>query len=238
MRLLFPIIVILSTISAIGQNEIPKNPETGNWISLFNGKDLTGWVTFPGGKHPGKGWSVTNGILKKARGISTGNIVTTQSFTNYRLTWEWRIPEGGNSGVKYNINPNRKGAPGMEYQMLDDSAPKNKKLPAKHKTASLYDILPPSGNKKLNPAGQWNHSEIQVDSTRVQHWLNGNLVLSYQFNSPALKTAIQQSKFASEPQFHQKFEGPLMLTDHIDACEFRNIKLLNLTNNPPAKAPD
>jgi hypothetical protein len=60
-------------------------PEGEGWISLFNGKDLSGWRT-PGGDHT---WKVVDGVIDyEAKG---GNLTTEQSFGNYQLHIEWRF---------------------------------------------------------------------------------------------------------------------------------------------------
>jgi hypothetical protein len=60
----------------------------------------------------------------------------------------------------------------------------------------------------------------------VEHWLNGALVVSYELGSPELKALIQKSKFKNAKGFGDKIEGYIMLTDHINECSFRNIKIL------------
>ncbi len=96
-------------------------------------------------------------------------------------------------------------------------------------TASFYDVLPPSSNKPVKPAGQWNQSRIRIQGGLVEHWLNGAKVLDYELESPAVRSAISQSKFKDSPGFGRKIRGPIMLTDHNDEARFRNIKIRELT---------
>jgi hypothetical protein len=117
-------------------------------------------------------------------------------------------------------------AAGPEYQLLDDTGHPDGKVGPKRQTACLYDILPPAADKPLKPVGEWNSSRIVVTGNNVEHWLNGALVLSYQLESEELKAAIAKSKFAKAEGFEKKVEGHIMITDHIDECLFRNIKIL------------
>ena len=65
-----------------------------------------------------------------------------------------------------------------------------------------------------------------VKGKSVEHWLNGIRVLAYELESNELKAAIAKSKFANAKDFEKKVNGHIMLTDHIDECSFRNMKIL------------
>ena len=204
--------------------------QAAGWHLLFDGRSLAGWRLYgkPATVAIGPGWKVENGILKKIAGIKTGDIITTQTFDNFELSWEWRIAPEGNNGVKYFVTESRPAAPGHEYQMIDDDAPKWASLHAESKTASFYEVLPPAADRPLNPAGQWNRSRVVVRGQTVEHWLNDRLVLTYELGSAAVKAGIAKSKFAKYPDFGQKLRGPIMLTDHGDEAWFRAIKLRDL----------
>ncbi len=209
--------------------QLSPEEKAAGWKLLFNGKDLTGWRSFNKQTPPGAGWTVVDGILTKGPKAPGGNIVTTESFTDYELVWEWKIAAKGNNGLKYLIDENRGGAPGPEYQMLDDDGhPDGKINGTKRQTAALYDILAASADKKLKPPGEWNESKIIVKGNQVEHWLNGAKVLSYELGSPELKAAIANSKFKAAAGFGEKITGPVMLTDHMDEVAFRTIKIHTL----------
>lgn len=209
-------------------NQLTPEEKTAGWKLLFNGSDLTGWRLFNKQSPPGIGWKVKDGTLTKEARIPGGNIVTTDSFTDYELAWEWKIAEKGNNGIKYLIDEKRGGAPGPEYQLLDDNGHPDARVGPKRQTASLYDILPPSADKVLHTPGEWNSSKIIVKGNQVEHWLNDAKVLSYELGSPALKEAISKSKFKDAKGFGEKITGPIMITDHTDEVSFRNIKILPL----------
>jgi hypothetical protein len=200
----------------------------GDWRPLFNGRDLEGWRLFGSDKPPGPGWKVVDGTLVKAAGVRGGDIVTKETFTDFEFSWEWKVAAKGNNGVKYLVTEARKGAPGPEYQLLDDSGHPDGKNGNKRLTAALYDILPADTAAVAKPAGEWNESRLVIRGKDVEHWLNGKKVLAYQLGSDALKAAIAQSKFKSQPGFSEKIAGHLMLTDHGDECAFRKLRLREL----------
>lgn len=199
------------------------------WVVLFDGRSLEGWRGFKKNEAPKQGWMVEDGVLKKKKGVSGGDLITTRTFGDFELEWDWRLERGGNNGVKYFITEERDNAIGHEYQMIDDEGYAGGKLAPKHTTASFYDVLPPSAPKPLKPAGEWNHSRIRVQGNQVEHWLNGAKVLSYEAGSPAVMAAVQKSKFKGVKGFGTAMRGHILLTDHRDECWFRQIRIRELT---------
>ena len=204
-------------------NTLTEDQVAKGWRLLFNGKDLNGWRTYAKGGKVGAAWEVKDGILTKQAGVRGGDIMTVETFGDFDLNWEWRITEKGNNGIKYMITKERGKAVGHEYQMLDDAA--FPKLKAKSFTASFYDVLPAASDKKLFKPGGWNHSRIFVLGNTVEHWLNGQMVLQYELGSDALLAAVKDSKFKKIADFGQKVRGHILLTDHKDECQFKNIRI-------------
>lgn len=207
-------------------NTLSPEEKTGGWQLLFNGRDLSDFRAFGSDAPPGKGWKIEEGILKKLPGVAGGNIITKSTYGDFTLIWEWRISEKGNSGIKYLVDESRPSAPGPEFQMLDDTGHRDAKNGATHQTGALYALIPPSADKLLKPVGEWNTSRIIIKGNRVEHWLNDSPVLSYELGSPELMAAIAKSKFNKAEGFGTKIQGHIMLTDHQDGCEFRNMKIL------------
>ena len=206
-------------------NTLTPEEKADGWQMLFNGHDLINWRAYGSNARPGTGWKVDQGILKKLKDVSGGDIITKQKFKDFTLIWEWRISENGNSGIKYLVSEDRKSAPGPEFQILDDLNNSDSKVGAIRQTGALYDILPPAADKLLKPVGEWNRSRVIVQGKRVQHWINGSPVLEYELGSPALLEAISKSKFKDAKDFGNQIEGYIMLTDHADECWFRNMKI-------------
>lgn len=231
--------LILSLLGAMGvmlpalaENTLTADEQSGGWRLLFDGQSLKGWRPYgkpdAGADKIGEGWKIEDGLLKKKAGVKGGDIITEKKYTDFEFSWEWRLEKGGNNGVKYMVTEARPGAPGYEYQMLDDESPKWSKLHAKAKTAAFYEILPPSDDKPLKPAGEWNASRIVVKGNHVEHWLNGKKVLDYELGSDAVKAGVADSKFKKHPDFGTKITGHIMLTDHTDEAWYRNIKIREL----------
>jgi hypothetical protein len=189
---------------------------------LLQKDSLDGWTT-TGGKTPGDAWSVIDGVLHlKSKG---GDIMTDREYKNFVLDFTWTIAKGGNSGVKYRFKKfDGKGWLGIEYQVLDDfNIGEGKKL--KNNTATLYDILPTSGSKVLQPHEEINHGRIIVNGNRIEHWLNGKKVVDVLVGSKAWKKGIAESKFNDVPGFGENALGRIMVQDHGSEVWFHDISI-------------
>ena len=231
-RILLPLLALggfALHCAAAELNQLTPDEKAAGWKLIFDGRTTTGWRAYKKTAMPDKGWKVEDGLLKKVAGQKGGDIVTERTFHDFEFAWEWKVAPGGNNGVKYFVTEERAGAPGHEYQMIDDLGHPDGKLGAKRQTASFYDVLPPSAEKKLNPPGEWNASRIVVRGNHVEHWLNGAKALEYELGSDAVKAGVAASKFKNAPKFGDKIDGHLMLTDHADECFFRNLKVRELS---------
>ena len=215
-------------VHAAELNQLTSEEKAAGWKLLFNGKSLDGWRQCGKQTPPGEGWKVEDGLLHKLAKVRGGDIITTNTFENFEFFWEWRIAKGGNNGVKYLVTEQRTGAPGHEYQLIDDTGHSDSKLGPKRQTASFYDVLPPMENKPLQPVGEWNSSRVLIKGNHVEHWLNGSKVLAYELGSDEVKKGVAASKFKTAAKFGEKISGHLMLTDHQDEAWFRNVMIREL----------
>lgn len=213
-------------------NELTAQEQQSGWKLLFDGKSTKGWRGFKKRSFPENGWIVKGGELQLEAGSKAGDIITEEKYSEFDLTWEWKLPKGANNGIKYFILEERDSALGHEYQMID---PKDgERISPKHKTASFYDVLAPTLEPLLKPAGEWNLSRVLVQGKKVEHWLNGQKVLEYELGSDAVLKAVQKSKFQSVAGFGQPQNGHILLTYHNDPVSYRNIKIRPLTHPVPA----
>jgi hypothetical protein len=210
-----------------------QTPSGAGWISLFDGKSLQGWRGYKKTDAAGSRWTVQDGTLtlppkdgKDTRG--SRDIISTETFDRFELIWEWRISQGGNSGVKYYVLEDLDSAIGHEYQIIDDERHADAKVGLERQTASFYDVLPPA-NRNLKPAGEWNSSRIVARGPTVEHYLNDGKVLTYELESPALKKAIIDSKFNTVARFGKLQKGHILLQDHGDQVWYRNIRIRRLS---------
>ena len=162
-------------------------------------------------------------------------LMTTGTFDNFELSFEWKIGPAGNTGLKYNVSEKmsmqvepKYAALGFEYQLLDDNAPEyQNEIDSTEMCGSLYDMIP-ARHKVLKPVREYNSSQILVDGNHVEHWLNGIKVLAFDFGSERLDTLYRKSKYKDIKGFLDKKKGHLVLQNHKDDAWFRNIKIREL----------
>ncbi len=216
-------------LSFAGASITNAQTKTKNDLSLFDGKTLNGWRNAQRDTLPDKAWYVQNSelIFDPAKGHG-GDIITTRSFKSFDLSVQFKISEGGNSGIKYFLLPNT--SLGCEYQVIDDSRHSDANLGIKgnRKTGALYDIIAADANKPFKPAGEWNTARIVVKGNHVQHWLNGVKILEYERGSEAFKQAIAKSKFSTTKGFAEASSSPVLLQAHGDKVSYRNINIKEL----------
>lgn len=228
--LLCGLMITAMTVQA-AMNELTSEMAAAGWQSLFDGESLAGWRNYqaaPG--TPVRGWSVVDGTL--ARTSAGGDIVSEQQFTNFELALEWRVREGGNSGIFIRATEDEpliyESAP--EMQVLDDARHPDGADPLTS-AGSNYGLNPaPRGVVK--PAGEWNAVRIRVEGDRVTHWLNDERIVDYDLGSEDWKARVADSKFAAWPNYGTAPRGHIGLQDHGDPVAFRNIRILPLPDAP------
>ncbi|MCW5966040.1 MAG: DUF1080 domain-containing protein [Bryobacterales bacterium] len=81
--------------------------QQAGWQLLFDGETTSGWKGVNTKEFPYDGWAVENGYLRTVKPGPSGDIVTTGEFRDFEFSFEWKIEEGGNSGVKYLVAEGR-----------------------------------------------------------------------------------------------------------------------------------
>jgi hypothetical protein len=223
-------LLILAGSACIRADTLPPNTlseaeKAAGWRLLFDGETTRGWRAFKGDSFPTQGWRVEDGCLRHDGRMRGGDIITTELFENYEFNFEWKIAPGGNSGVKYFITEERDGAIGHEYQILGPTTREQALRDPRRATASFYEVAAPSTNALPRPPGEWNQSRIVVNGKHIEHWLNGERVLTYELGSDAVVAGIRRSKFRDVPGFGTAFPHHILLQDHGTDVWFRNLKL-------------
>ena len=218
-------------------NEIVADEKKKGIKLLFDGKTNNGWRSIHGDKFPDRGWEIKDGqltVLKSDGGESTngGDIVTKDKYAVFDLSFEFKLSPGANSGVKYFVTLKEKSkgsAIGLEYQVLDDALHPDAKLgrDGNRTLASLYDLITSNRDGRARrPIGEWNRGRVVVTAdNKVEHYLNGIKMLSYERGSKEFKDLVAISKYKDWDNFGEAKEGSILLQDHGDRVSFRSIKI-------------
>lgn len=210
------------------QNTLTQSEKEEGWQLLFDGKSMENFRGFRKDEVP-SAWQVKDGAIALVGGEG-GDIITKDQYKNFEFSIDWKISEGGNSGIMYHVSEDTAYHStynsGPEMQVLDDERhPDAKKgVNGNRQAGALYDLIPLS-TPAVKPAGQWNTARLMVKDGHVEHWLNGKKVVEYQIGSPKWDSLVQQSKFATMKGFGREEQGHIALQDHGDKVWFRNIKI-------------
>lgn len=211
------------------------NPESDQWVWLFDGSSTEMWRDTKTDQFPEHGWVVDDGVLTvlgETEDREAGHdIITKDKYGNFELVLETKLTEGANSGIKYQVTdafPGNEGKfLGLEYQLLDNENHPDAKngRDGNHKMASLYDMIPPPEDLTIHPPGEWNKVRIVMDGNMVEHWLNDEKVLEFDRKSLAYRELVSLSKYNTLENFGELDEGHILLQGHGNDVSFRNIKI-------------
>lgn len=188
----------------------PEEKELGFEL-LFNGRDFEGW------KNPG-GWVIENGTFAfQERG--GGLIYRAKKIPDdFELRFQWKVAEGSNSGVSCR--------PGLyEYQILDNRGNGDGRNP-RTSAASLYFCMAPS-HDATKPVGQWNTSRMVYNGTVLQHWLNGEKVVDFDYTDPEWAANVELLRRRGGTDLDAR-GAYLSLQNHGHPIWYRGIKLRTL----------
>ena len=167
----------------------------GEPIKIFNGLNLDGW-------HASKKknqWVAENGIMKCPQ--SGANIITDQTFNDFKLHIEFRYPEGSNSGVYLRGR--------YEIQVEDNRGQE----PLSTFFGGIYGFITPNEMAAKAP-GEWQTYDVTLVGRRVTVVANGKKIITDQI-IPGITGGALDSK-EGEP-------GPIMLQGDQGPIEYRNI---------------
>ncbi len=145
----------------------------GEWVSLFNGKDLTGWKS--NDETPGV-FTVDHGVIKVSGGRAhlfyvgrDGNA----SFKNFEFKAKVMTMPGANSGIYFHTHFVPKGWPPQGFECQVNTSHSDPK-----KTGSLYavkDVMYDAPSKD----GEWFEYYVKVDGDHVLLQVNGRTTVDW-----------------------------------------------------------
>ena len=194
--------VIVSRISSA-----PVQKSADGFETLFDGRTFTGW------EHKGN-WVIEDGAFyrKDKGGPLTYTVKTVPD--DFELRFDWKVSKGCNSGVYY--RPAQ-----YEYQVLDNANSPYGENP-RQAAASLFFCMAPSKDA-TKPLGEWNEGRVVCKGTVIQHWLNGEKVIDFDYTDPKWAEEIELLRIRGADL--KARGGKLWLQDHGADVWFRNIRL-------------
>lgn len=205
-----------------------------DWIILFDGTNFDNWKGYLNDEMYSE-WRIENDAMVFNPGENTGkNIITKNTFTNFILSLEWKISEGGNSGIFWGVFEDEKYIEayqtGPEIQVLDNERhPDARANPKYHQAGALYDMVQPM-HDVCKPAGEWNLCVLKVNHNKNQGSisLNGIVIAEFPVHGEVWEAMVANSKFKDWDAFGKYQTGHIGLQDHGDKVWYKNIKIKEL----------
>lgn len=200
-------------------DSMTKPGSQGEWINLFDGQSLDGWMMTKE-----NGWSIEDGVLTRSSG---GNIWTNKRYGNFILDCEFKMSPKCNSGIFFRTDDiNDYVQTGIEVQVLDSYG---KTEIDKHDCGAVYDCLEPSVNA-AKPAGEWNHVVITCNDNMIKIVLNDVPIIDMdldKWTEPNMNPDGTKNKFNTAMKDFAR-EGHIGFQDHGHPVWYRNVKIKEL----------
>jgi len=177
------------------------------FVELFDGESFDGW------QHGGN-WKVEDGAFFR---VTDGGSLTYKRRAvpdDFELRFDWKVSKGCNSGVYYR--------PGqVEYQVLDNVDSPYGENP-RQSAASLFFCMAPSQDA-TREVGEWNRGRVVCKASVIQHWLNGEKVLDFDYTDPKWAEMVELLTFRGGDLNGRG--GELWLQDHGQPVWYRNLRM-------------
>ncbi len=174
--------------------------------AIFDGKTLDGW------KHSGN-WSVVNGEITRVKKGGSLTYEKAKVPDDFELRFDWKVAMGCNSGLYYR--------PGQyEYQLLDNANSPYGENP-RQSAAALFFCMAPTKDV-VRPYEQWNEARVICKGSVIQHWLNGEKVVDFDYTDPRWKDAVKLVSYRGTDLTERG--GNLWLQDHGAPVWFKNLR--------------
>ncbi|MGJ8651143.1 MAG: 3-keto-disaccharide hydrolase [Opitutaceae bacterium] len=185
---------------------------------LFDDESAEGWAGAI------ENYTFADGEIRCNPG-SGGTIYTKQTFTDFVVRFEFKLPEGGNNGlaIRYPGTGNPAYAGMCELQVLDNTAEKYAKLDTRQYHGSVYGMIA-AKRGYLKPVGEWNTQTVTVIGSTIHVVLNGEVILDADL--------AEVTEFMNESAHPGKdnTSGHFGFAGHGDPVAFRNLSIKELTH--------
>ena len=211
--------VLLTLVTMLAGSLTAALTDGDGFVSIFNGKDFTGW------DGPLENYEIKDGaiVCKPGKG---GTIFTKEEYADFVVKLEFKVPAGGNNGlaIRYPGKGNTAYEGMCELQVLDDNYEKVKgKIDERQAHGSAYGMVAAKrGFQK--PIGEWNSQEVTVKGSTIKVVLNGTVILDCDLSKVDMETVMAKSKHPGAT----RTSGSFGFAGHNDPVEFRNISIKKL----------
>ena len=171
------ILLLLAAASAFGQRSAKPGED---WVQLFNGKDLTGWIEV--GKEK---WVVDDGTIH-GRAISKeyGYLKTEKNYKDFHLSMRFKCEGDGNSGLFFHVDF-KPGTPNVSQGLqFEIDCGINRHTAGIYGDGRQWIVWPAPENEGVVRQSDWNDLQVRVEGNRYVSRLNGVDMVDFTDPSP------------------------------------------------------
>ncbi len=133
-----------------------------DWVSLFNGKDLSGWVEI--GKEK---WIVDSGVIHgEAIGKEYGYLQTAKKYKDFHLSMRFKCEGNGNSGLFFHVDF-KPGTPHVSQGLqVEIDCSINRHSGGVYGDGRQWIVWPAPENEGVIRQSDWNDLQVKIDPPR------------------------------------------------------------------------
>jgi Domain of Unknown Function (DUF1080) len=183
------------------------------------------WRAYREGEFPKSAWSVDGDVLHAMAQGPRIDLVTRDSFRDFTLLFDWRLPRGGNSAVLSRVNEDAGPAAhtGPALVLLDDEHHADG-AEALTSCGALYGVMAPWHDQRSS-ANTYHSARIVMSGELLEFWIDDQQLIGCDLASEELRARIARSRFRDFPQFARLPEGRIVLQHRGTEAWYRRLRI-------------
>ncbi len=224
-KVLITLVTIMVSFAVLG---CAAPTDAQRFVTLFNGNDLTGWLT-----GSDNAWIVKDGVLTVRRDMDGREhnydyLWTKDMYEDFILDLEFKVIEGTNSGIFFRTSDLKDPVyTGIEVQVCNSYG--RDRVNKKGTAGAIYDCLEPTKNTIKKP-GEWNRCTLTCKGSWIKVVLNDEQVINMdldRWTTPHKNPDTSDNKFGRALKDFARV-GHIGLQDHGRPVWYRNIRIKRL----------
>ena len=221
----------VSPLNKLAPNTLTDADRAAGWRLLFDGQSLSGWEDARKDADDSR-WRAEGDAIRLLGGEDGGDIFSEEVFRDFELELEWRVADGSEVAFAYAMGEGRQ----LDARYTTRIDERRRHVAAEE---GEEEVLP-EALRVLRPAGEYNHARVVAEGGRIEHWLNGIRVLTYEMGSAEWMERAAAGGWADDPALAEMKRLPLgriALKDLGADVWYRNVKIRPLWPDAPVPAP-
>lgn len=185
------LLALFLTLTALGQavNTLTSEEKKSGWILLFDGRSFEGWVDLTLKRPPAQAWTVVDGCIKTVpHAAMREDLMSTEKFRDFEMSFEWKVAPGANSGVKYRI----------QDVVLMDRDKVRMDLPFEQRVEFEYRNRP-SKREAIGPGGGYEEYPVAFEYQVIDSAHHPDALRGAKYRAGALYSMSPVTQFADRP---------------------------------------